>query len=154
MRVPPDAQHVTRLARHPAPSLHRPLAALLAEALPLLEKEWQATVVQLLERLGWSVNHTRAGRGKKGVWTTPTTAKGWPDLVALRGARLLAIEVKGPKTPVTPEQLEWLARFAELPCACAWLLRPSVDAQALAEWIAYPEKAPRTFGFEAPAIRH
>lgn len=116
--------------------------------LPILEREWQATLVQLLERLGWSVNHTRPGRGKKGVWTTPTTAKGWPDLVCLRGPHLLAIECKGPATPVTPEQIEWLSRFSDLSCGCAWLLRPDAPIDEVAHWMAYPAEAPRVWGFE------
>lgn len=117
---------------------------------PILERDWQATLVQLLERLGWSVNHTRPGRGKKGVWTTPTTAKGWPDLVALRGPWLLAIEVKGPTTVVTPEQIVWLARFAELGCGRAWLLRPDAPIDEVAKWMAHPAQAPASFGFEHP----
>lgn len=111
------------------------------------EKEWQATLVAALETFGWAVNHTRPGQSKNGKWSTPTTAAGWPDLVALRREWIIAIEVKGWATRVGPGQLEWLARFASLGHGCGWLLRPDAPMDDIAGWVAHPETAPYRYGW-------
>ena len=44
---------------------------------------------------------------------TATTLKGWPDLTLIRPPRLVFAEIKGPRTPITPQQaqvLDWLGR--------------------------------------------
>jgi hypothetical protein len=120
------------------------------------EREFQRTLVQVLEAFGWEVNHTYPLMTKHG-WRTGTTAVGWPDLTALREPRILAIEVKGDHTPVEPAQLAWLSLFATVPCARAWVLRPAVPAWPLVQaWIRRPKTAPRSFGFDpmpAPEAR-
>jgi Holliday junction resolvase len=111
------------------------------------EREWQKTLVAALEVYGWHVNHTFMLQTRDGRWRTGTTAKGFPDLQALRGSWQLAIEVKGYKTAVEEEQLVWLARFANLPAARAWILRPQDDWSDIQRWMRDPEHAPRRFGW-------
>lgn len=110
------------------------------------EKDWQKTLVVLLETLGWHVNHVFPLQTKHG-WRTGTTAVGWPDLTALRREWIVAIEVKSEKGKADPEQLVWLQRFALIPNARAWLLRPSDDVRVLAGWLRDPASAPRTHGW-------
>lgn len=111
------------------------------------ERDWQKTLVVLLETLGWHVNHVFPLQTKHG-WRTGTTASGWPDLVALRGPWLVAIEVKSDKGKAEPDQLIWLQRFALLPCARSWILRPADSVQAVARWLRDPESAPRVHGWQ------
>jgi Holliday junction resolvase len=78
---------------------------------------------------------------------TSTTAIGWPDLVALKGEYVLAIEVKATKGVVGPQQIEWLERFAAIPTGLAWLLSPKADWQSVINWMHDPSKAPKIHGF-------
>lgn len=112
---------------------------------PIGEKAWQSTLVSTLEAFGYEVNHNYPLRTKHG-WRTGSTAKGWPDLTALRGSWLLAIEVKDDATPFQEGQIEWLARFALLRCARALVLRPRDDWPTIVEWIRRPHTAPLCYG--------
>lgn len=111
------------------------------------ERAFQQTIVELLDALGWASCHTYPLQTRHG-WRTGTTAKGWPDLVALRGSYVVAIEVKSDTGRATAEQVAWLRRFAELDAGRAWLVDPSTDVQTLARWLQYPEHAPHTHGFD------
>lgn len=114
----------------------------------LAEKDWQKVLMNGMEEQGWTVNHVGRGRHRSGDWVTPTTSPGYPDLLAVRGHRLLAVEVKGPRTPVDLAQVAWLLLFSEVPTANAWVMRPTMDWSMAARWIAHPEEAPVTFGFD------
>lgn len=114
----------------------------------LAEREWQKILIEGLVQARWTINHTRKARTAKGAWITPTTSKGFPDLVAVRAGRLLAVEVKGPRTTLDAEQVAWLALFAELPAANAWVLRPQDDWNRVGAWITDPTTAPKVHGFD------
>jgi hypothetical protein len=120
----------------------------VTKANPTPEREFQKTLVGVLELFGYQVNHTYPLRTEHG-WRTGTTAIGWPDLTAVRPPRLLVIEVKGEHTPLEEAQRAWLSLFAGIPCARAWVLRPTdppwPDVQA---WIRRPKEAPRVYGFD------
>jgi hypothetical protein len=117
------------------------------------EREFQDTLVGVLELFGYVVEHTYPllTRPKSGqpVWRTGSTLKGKPDLIAVRPPRLLAIEVKTEVGRPSPEQVAVLSMYSEVPCARAWLVTPDdppwADVQA---WIRQPQPAPRTHGFE------
>ena len=69
------------------------------------EKDFQANVVALAKASGWKrIYHT---------WDSRRSEKGFPDLVMLRGERLLVAELKTERGRVRPEQHEWLDAFAE-----------------------------------------
>lgn len=113
------------------------------------ERAWQTTIVETLELFGYAVSHTFPLRTKDG-WRTPTISPGWPDLIAVRAPRLLAIECK---TDVAPKaiplaQRAWLSAFASVPCARAWVLRPRDDWPTIVEWVRHPKDAPRIYGFD------
>jgi len=110
------------------------------------EREFQATVVELLEVCGWSWFHIFPLRTKHG-WRTGTTSKGIPDLICLRGPDVIAIEVKSDQGRPKPEQVEWLDRFAALDSGHAWVISPDVDFQTLSRWLAHPRLAPVRHGY-------
>lgn len=71
-----------------------------------LEADFQLQITQLAHLLGWEDFHVRAGRTKDS-WRTPgsgTMARGWPDLVLVRGKRLLFVEVKRDGGKLTADQ--------------------------------------------------
>lgn len=117
----------------------------MTKAAAVPERAFQQTIVELLEATGWESCHTYPLQTKHG-WRTGTTAKGWPDLVALRGEFIVAIEVKSDTGKATPEQLAWLGRFAALGCGRAWLVGPALPFQTLARWLQHPQLAPETYG--------
>lgn len=115
--------------------------------LPLSEAEFQATFVQALGVMGWAHCHVRRSIGKGRRWMTATSAIGWPDVLALRGPWLLAVELKSDAGKLTEEQVQWLGRFALLPHARTWVLRPSDPWDPITRWLQRPEEAPPTFGW-------
>lgn len=85
----------------------------------ITEAEFTAQVAQLAKMLGWRVAHFRPARTTKG-WRTPCQfdAKGFPDLLLLRGHRMIVAELKRSQreaAKITQEQKEWLAAFAQVP---------------------------------------
>ena len=87
------------------------------------EAEVQRNTIDMARTLGWQCAHFRPGmtsrlrRNKDGalvpVWVTPVQGdgKGFPDLIAVRARRGLAIEFKREGQNATPEQNEWLIAF-------------------------------------------
>ena len=82
------------------------MAAVTSSLPALTEKQWQATVVELAEHLGWTwvhfptVLHTRRDRASETGFVhrykTPSQGPlghGWPDLVLVRD-RVLFVELK------------------------------------------------------------
>lgn len=95
-----------------------------ALSIPLTEAEFQSQVVNLAESFGWQWMHIgRTGKhvanGAKG-----TLGRGWPDLLLIRGSRIIFAELKAQKAPPLPEHqkavLNILAQAAE-----AYVWRPS-----------------------------
>jgi Holliday junction resolvase len=66
------------------------------------ERHLQAGLEEHLRVTGWRYYHTH---------DSSRSVAGFPDIVALRGSRILVAEIKGPKTRVTGEQRAWLAAF-------------------------------------------
>lgn len=69
------------------------------------EREFQAQVVQAAEALGYLCYHTHDSR---------RSAPGFPDLIMVRGYRLIALELKVGRRRPTPEQLVWLHALREV----------------------------------------
>jgi Holliday junction resolvase len=78
------------------------------------ERELQAHVELLLRTTGWRYYHTYDSR---------RSVAGFPDLIALRGRRILVLELKREGQKATDEQLEWLKAF-DLAGAAAYVVRP------------------------------
>lgn len=73
------------------------------------EADFQASVVDAARLLGWRVHHQRPARTATGWRTAVTGDVGFPDLVLVRGGRLVVAELKSARGWVTVEQQAWLA---------------------------------------------
>ncbi len=77
------------------------------------EAEFTRQVLQLCALHGWRTIHLRPARSLKG-WLTAVAGDGvgFPDLLALRGSRLIVAELKRDRTQKpTWAQEAWLAAF-------------------------------------------
>ena len=90
------------------------------------EKDFLATVITLLERFGWLAYHTHDSR---------RSVPGFPDIVALRQGRLLALELKMPNGRVSKAQQHWLEEFDKVPGAIAAVVWWQQDLEQLVEVI-------------------
>jgi hypothetical protein len=81
------------------------------------ERELQKAGIELLHRFGYLVAHFRPAQVRQGRWVTPVDADGagFPDVVAIKGERLLAIELKVGRNKPTDAQHLWLERFRAVP---------------------------------------
>jgi Holliday junction resolvase len=114
----------------------------------LPEREFQKLLEKRLTEEGWAWQHIYRMKTASGQWRTSTTAVGWPDLVAIKGEYIIAIEVKGKAGRLEPAQVPWLERFAGIPTGRSWLLDSvRTDWQDIANWLAQPETAPRRHGY-------
>lgn len=73
-------------------------------SLSISEAALQATVVELLNAFGYQHLHVRRSIGKVRKHVTATSIIGWPDLLAWRPGRIVAMELKSDVGKVTPEQ--------------------------------------------------
>jgi len=88
----------------------------LAPRRPMAEEALLQHVRAVAHRHGYLTYHTRDAR---------RSDKGFPDLLATNGRRLLAIECKSQAGKLTPEQAQWLHLLAHTgKCECL-IIRPS-----------------------------
>jgi hypothetical protein len=73
----------------------------------ITEAQHQAVVIDALRLWGWRFCHFRGGwTGKK--YQTPLVGHaGWPDLIACRGAEIIALECKREKGVLSEDQKLW-----------------------------------------------
>src|SRR5262249_59570231 len=69
------------------------------------EAQFTRQVIALAKLHAWTVCHFRAARTRHS-WRTPVQGdgKGWPDLVLLKGQRVLWVELKTASGRLTPDQ--------------------------------------------------
>lgn len=79
------------------------------------EKAFQDTVTAALELYGWLWYHTHDSR---------RCNKGFPDIIAVRGQTMLALELKREDGKATMEQYMWLDALKGTGARC-FVLRPS-----------------------------
>lgn len=100
------------------------------------ERDFQSQVIDLAHLYRWRVAHFRPAQTRSGRWVTPVQADGagFPDLVMVRGHRMVAAELKSDKGRTSESQLDWLAAFGHVPGieACVW--RPG-DWDRIVEWL-------------------
>jgi len=81
--------------------------------------DFERVIADALELFGWRWVHFRAARTVRG-WRTPFAGnKGFVDFVAVRGDRLLFIEIKGDTGYPDPEQRAW--RDALIAAGAEWV---------------------------------
>ena len=73
----------------------------------ITEADLSTWLEDLLDVTGWLWCHSRPARTKDGWRTAITGHKGWFDYIAVRGARLVLIELKSEKGKLSPEQRDW-----------------------------------------------
>lgn len=81
----------------------------------LTEAGFQRQVLQLAKLRGWRSAHFRPSMNRRGEWQTAVAGDGagFPDLLLVRGNRLIVAELKVGKNKTTPEQRVWLAAFED-----------------------------------------
>ena len=77
-----------------------------------LEKDFTNYVIEFAHLHGWHVAHFPPIHTASGHWLTAVKAdgKGWPDLVLVRGDRLIIAELKT-ESQLSDEQIVWLSKF-------------------------------------------
>lgn len=90
----------------------------------LTEADWSRRVIETAQLFGWKYAHFRPARTAKGWRTAMSGDVGFPDLVLVRGGRLILAELKAGRGVVTPDQSEWLQEFARVPCVESYVWRP------------------------------
>lgn len=94
------------------------------------ETEFQRWIIDTAKRCGWRYSHTYRALMQDGQWRT-TCSTGWPDLVLVRGPRIVFMEVKAKTGRIDPAQDAWLDTLAEIPCAEVWVVDPTMSADVL-----------------------
>ena len=84
----------------------------------VLEGEFMQQVIDLALTLGWLVYHTHDSRH---------SPAGFPDLILVRGDRLVALECKRDGQKPTAAQVEWLEALAKVRWVTAGVARPGPD---------------------------
>ena len=80
---------------------------------PMSEDDLLRAVLDLAKLYGWRSFHARPAMTAKGYRTAVSgDGKGWPDLILLKDADLLAIELKRDGAKATVEQQMWLEAFS------------------------------------------
>ncbi len=79
----------------------------------MTEAQFTRSVLDLMRLTGWRSMHIHPARTMDG-WRTPVSGDGvgWPDIVAVKADRLLAVELKVGRGRLGPGQREWLAALA------------------------------------------
>ncbi len=93
----------------------------------ILERDWQATVETLARAHGWKTYHPPDNRpvtSRSGSRYVQNIRAGFPDLVLVRGPRLVAAELKRETEHPTPDQVAWLTALREAG-AETYVWRPS-----------------------------
>lgn len=91
----------------------------------MTEAQFQREVIRLAQQHKWRVAHFRTAMNKRGHYMTPVAADGagFPDLLMIRGQRVIAAELKTNKGRTSAQQKQWLAAFEETPVE-TFLWRP------------------------------
>ena len=87
--------------------------------LPVKQSEtgFCSSLIDLFHQYRWRVVHVRPSLVREGRWLTHGAGDiaGWPDLLAVRGPRALAVECKVGRNKATQAQLDWLAALGHVP---------------------------------------
>lgn len=79
------------------------------------ERQLQDGLVTVARVCGFMVYHT---------WDSRRSAPGFPDLICVKGHRMLALEIKQQRGRVSEAQREWIAELGQVPGCTAVIVRP------------------------------
>jgi len=91
------------------------------------ESQFLVEVISLLKTYGWRYYHTHDSR---------RSVAGFPDLICVRGRRLLALELKMADGHISEAQREWIIALAAVPGVEAFIVRYSDNYSQLVELLA------------------
>lgn len=93
------------------------------------EDTYQTRIIDYATAHGWLVMHVRKVQVRRGVFVTPTSVAGYPDLTLLREGCMVLLEVKakGKRSTATPEQLAWIGTAATVPGVHAYVVTPDEE---------------------------
>lgn len=89
------------------------------------ERQFQAFVIARAINNGWKHYHAPDNKPDKNGRIQQGIVKGFPDLVLVKGSRLVFAELKTETGRVMPEQKDWLA-ILEATGATCFIWRPSM----------------------------
>lgn len=97
----------------------RPVRGKKVQALPgdQPEPQFMRDVIKQLKLFGWDLIYH--------AYDSTNSVAGFPDIIALRRDRGLALECKGQHGRTRPGQAEWIAGFNAIPGFHAAIVRPS-----------------------------
>ena len=84
-------------------------------ALTVPEQPYQAAIIRAARLTGWLVYHTHDSRRSE---------PGFPDLIMVRGTRMIAAEVKSVSGRVSQAQQAWLDAIGAVDAVSAHVWRP------------------------------
>lgn len=84
-------------------------------AVKISEADFQSRIMGAAKMHGWRRAHFRRAMNRRGRWETPVAGDGagFPDLVLVRGPRLIFAELKTDTGRTSPAQREWLAALGD-----------------------------------------
>lgn len=86
------------------------------------EATFTRMVIQFAKLHGWGVTHFRPCRTSKG-WRTPVQGDaGFPDLVLVKGTRVVFAELKSSRGVLSPEQQVWRDALCAVGSTVEWYL--------------------------------
>ncbi len=91
----------------------------------ITEKDFTKTVIDLAKTYHWRVAHFRTAMTQSGNYITPVQADGagFPDLVLVKGRRLLFCELKSENGRLSQAQKQWI--FTLMPIVEVYVWKPS-----------------------------
>ena len=91
------------------------------------QSEWQFQnfVIARAINNGWSHYHAPDNKPDKNGRIQSGIVKGFPDIVLVKGSKLVFAELKTETGRVSPEQKDWLAKLASTGCE-TYVWRPSM----------------------------
>lgn len=91
----------------------------------MLEKDFGHQLEHLLRLFGWRWKHDLPALYRDGrMATTFSGDRGFPDYIAVRGARLLVAEIKNERGRLTRDQADWLDALRNVTAVETHLWRP------------------------------
>lgn len=111
-KLAPKSKPPANRTTDPVADVRRRLSDLRPADELLSEREFQRAVTDALTAFGWKWTHFRPGQTGRG-WRTPLSGSpGYPDVTAVRGDRVIWLELKAEKGRATDEQEAWIAALS------------------------------------------
>ena len=83
----------------------------------MTEAQFMQQIIDLAHLYSWHIAHFRpawSSNGTRCMTAVSADGAGWPDLVLVKGKRIIFWEVKSAKGKLSEAQWEWMARLKEV----------------------------------------